>query len=628
MSSARVRVTFVDIDETAELDPDSRVIHRFEVEPGAEGQVPTPGPCGLVSARLDHGISIEAEPMRLNGLVRVTVDVLGDPVTAMGRHFADDRPDDEAPPTIDDRAGSGALTDAARELVTDLLGPGVAGAIADRSQLRNIGDATVVDADDVRWDVARQLAWCEAEAGRHGAPTTTIPSFWAAESARLAQRLSGSLADWASGRAHSGAAAMALLPPADAIGSLAATWPALTEVATVIRGLAGEGALGSAASLFASEPPELVDVDAAIDQLEQALTHDLTFRGASTDPFGARLGHAPPLLLGPSVSAPEQAVLVPSVVLRDVVDLVEPGSATAEWRESSQDILVQASLSATGLTLTDEPGGKQLLARELSAACADPSNGIVLTSRGFKLEEDRLFTTLEPPARGDPLTAYEVRIHRRGHDDRRARAERAIGDAIDASREALTVTNGAFSRTNASALRRNAVDAWDLAAGAWERLDQAAMADRCGNLAEACRDLAEEDADPNELLLDLDLPPVNHADLLLPGVRAVLESHAVRVLEEIDSIGDLGPLVPEQPGITSARTFAKVARGLGLVEQATEVSFEASDALHRSGAPLDEHEVADAVWAALSLEDRPDLIDALARLLTDLEHSEPDEDDR
>lgn len=617
----RVEIRFDAIDETDRHGPDSRVVHRFRITPlDPDGSAPPPGPCGVVTATLDHGVTIEADPMRTAGLVGATVEIAGETVATVGRHFAD--PDLPA----DDRAGGGELSEPAATLLHDLFGPEVVAAITDRSRLRNVGDEVRGAADDRRWDLARQLAWCEAEADRAGSPTAIAPSLWAADAVRLGQRLSPALSDWAIPRADQAAPALAILPPAGALHALAPVWPVVSELAAVVRSLAGRSALDDLAALFDHEPPDVGDWETAFSELalrsetetDLAFMGGLAFRGS----VGERAGDASrdvPILMGG-----ERAVELPTVLLGAVSDLVDPSSVSAEWRAGDGVIEVRASLSKTGAAMASQPGGKELIAEELAAVCAFADTGEVVADRGVVVADRLLGATL--PLRVAPTTGdrFEVRIHRRGLDDRRSRDDRRIGVAVDAAREALRLTHQAFSgaQPDPAPDRRAAADQWSVAGSQWKDAGRPEFAEHCRRLAQACQELATSDRDPGDLLgAEVDLPSTLAVDRVAPGLRLVLEDHADRLREALEAADVPAGEGPSSRVLDEAHTYVALARTLGLPEASTEIAVEAVEATRRLGLPVDEDDLAEVVWRALVLTRRDDLVRDAARLLasSDLE---------
>lgn len=628
---AQVEIRFAALDETDPHSPHSRVVHRYEIVAlGADGRASTAGPCGVAAAPLDHGITIEADPMRSSGLVRATVDVPGEASATIGRYFADPHLD------ADDRSGAGELTDPAATLVDDLFGRRAVEAIADTSTLRNVGDVIVVEAETSRWDIARQLAWCETEANRGGTPTGASPSVWAADSARLAQRLSSALSAWAATRAQQAARALALLSPAGALGALAPVWPAFSELVAVVRALAGPAALADLAALFEHEQPANGEWEAAFADLafRSSAEHlasqppGLTFRGADRGAID-RGGVDLPLLMGG-----ERAATMPTVLLGAVADLVDPASVATEWRVKNGELHVRATLSTVGAAMASQIGGKELIAEELAAVCADADTGEVVADRGFRIDGRSLIAVLPTPRAVDLGTTYEVRIHRRGLDDRRPRRDREIAAAVDAARDALRATFAAFSgaQPEPAVDRRSAGEQWEAAGSLWDAVGQAALAQRCRRVATACRDLAGSDDDPAELLeSELDLPIPLVADRVTPGVRLVLDDHAERLRHALESFDGTLPADPDAERdladtIDAAHTYVTFSRTLGLVERSTEIAIDVAQVSSLLGRPVDEDELAEVVWRALVLGRRDDLVRDAARLLSSPVY-ETDEDD-
>lgn len=613
---AQVEVRFAALEESGFPDPDSRVVHRFEItvlDPDGEGW--PDAPCGVATANLDHGITIAADPMRTDGLLGATVDVSGEAIAEIGRHF------DDAEADPDDRVGAGALSDAASQLIGDLFGPEAVDALAPDSALRDVGDHLRLEVATDRWEVARQLAWCETEASRTAAPTTTTPSIWAADAARLAQRLSPALADWAERRSVQAAAALSLLPAADALGALAPVWPDLSELVTIVTSLAGRTALEDLATLFDHEPPPIEDWDAAFTALTASEEDDLllragTFRGARVP----QMRDVPPALMG-TRGGPERTDDLAAVLIGPVSALIDEHSVRTEWRDG--ELVVRARLSGTGHAASQPSGGRELLAGELAVVCALADTGEGVADRGFAQDGRALVAVLPLPPSTGPGSRYEVRIHRRGHDDRRPRRDRERARAVEASRDALRATCRAFSGAvpDPEANRALAAEQWDEAADRWASHDQEVLARRCRDLARACRTLARSADDPEVLLtVDLGLPETLVADRVAPGIRAVLHGQADRVRRNLERAEDWPPEDPDGaraigPALEAARTFAALARTLDLDLEAVEVAVRSARAASHLGEPLLEEQLADLVWSALSLADHPELALEAATLL-------------
>ncbi len=612
-----VQVRFAALDETDPTSPESRVVHRFAITSvDGDGAPWTPGPCGSVSTTLDHGVSIEVDPMRPAGLLAATVDVPGEAIATIGRHF--ENVDDEV--QLDDRTGGSELSAATATLLLDLFGPAIVAALALDAPLRNVGDAVAAETDTRRWDLARQLALCEDRATRLGAPTVTTPSAWAADSARLAERLSMALTEWAASRADQAARALAILPPAGAVAALAPAWPAFSELIAVIRALAGRAALDDLAELFDHASPEVPDWDDAFADLVRRaeaesgppLRGGLAFRGAPGETTSQRTLEADDRrgLLGA-----ERAVEVPSLLVGAVSDLIDARSVLAEWHEGV-GVEVHVTLSRAGNAVMSELGGQELIAEELAVVCAEASTGQVVANRGFRVEGRSLSAVLPVPRIPDPGTQYEIRIYRRGLDDRRPRRERELATAAAASRDALHATHEAFSRAQPKPepSRRAASELWSAAASLWTQLDQPLFAERCQRLAISCRDLATSGDDPGELLsTDLELASPLVGDEVAPGLRVVLEDYADRLRSALEVVDRDGAGEPEV--LDEAQTYVHLARTLGLVEASTEIAVEAAEATSRLGRRVDKDALAEVVWRSLVLTRRDDLVRDAARLL-------------
>ena len=582
-----VEVRYLGPDLADDAGPDDHLVHHFEIvavdEPGHGSPL---GPCGIASARLDHGISIDADPMCVDGLVRARIEVPGAALLDLG---ADLGPDDEP----DDRADAQPLDPLAATLLTDLYGPDVTRVLADHERLRNTGDAERAQADPSRWDTARRLAHLEAEARRHHAPTDTAPSLWAAESTMLAQRLSTALEAWATTRATAAAGLLRLLHPQGTRAELDDLWPQFTALALAVRHLSGAEALGPIDDALRHEPPEPRDTDSALRQLRELLVDletvllpeaalAVTAYRAPVESRGRRVeGNL-------SIGVTDEAAVV-----------VEEGSLTALFDPDTRRVTVAGTLTPTAAEMAGAPAGTHLLTRELGLRCWDLDHHTVLADAGIELDGPGLTSVIHLPRSADlDPSGLDVEVFRRGHDHHIAPHQRRADEAMLRSREALEATQillaVAPSEDRSRELRR-AARAWQNAEQAWSDAGVVALADRCRDLDEACL-AAAVDADANGELRDT-LPGPMVTELIRPGIRRVLERNADHVIRDLKS------LTPGQPAsdlIAKATTLAKATRTLGLSQTSAELTVAHIRARIERDLPVDERLLSDTLWSSLA----------------------------
>lgn len=587
-TSSTIEIRYLGADfAVADPGPDDRVEHRFDILVLDDaGQPPVLGPCGLVSAELDHGVTIDVDPLRYGGLVRSRLEIPGASLISLGEGLD---PDDDP----DDRSDAEPLTRNARDLLVDLFGPTIAGVMSDPSLLRNVGDVETTSATTDSWESARQLARIESEARRQGAPTDLAYSLWAAESALYAAELSPALHDWAAGRARSAAPALALLPLEDTRRELGDLWETFLTLLGAVEHGADLVLLGELAGV--RQPPRtrtslIEHVRAALTAIAgtlspEALYGPLITRGAYQD------------VAGTTEDRLDTAISID--VSSEAAAAVNADSLRVEAGLSDDEFIVSGRLNSTAGTLaTADPG---FFALELGARYWDLDTSTFLGDSGIEIEGTGFRTTVRIPSRQmSSSSRIVVEIFRRGHDRLQPPLQSYANRAMLLSRCALESTSVLLDlepdRHRAQELRRAARD-WKRATAAWADAGVADLAERCDELDHLCLQAAADPTAGDDLRSRIPEPLVT--DLIRPGIRRVIQQQARSQMGEIVGLswnsGQEAAAVLDR-----ATTFAKVARTLGLLRESAELTVAILELQRARNEEFDADVALGAAWDAMS----------------------------